>query len=1043
MRIADFSVERPVTIVMVIIALLVLGLFSLRFLSVDLYPEITNPSITVVASYPGAGPREVENDVTRVIEAGVGTISNVQKVTSTSQTGSSQIQLQFAWGSNMDTALADVRARLELIKGRLPDTVDNVNVYKFDTTMMPIMNLAVSSGQDQAALKKMVDDQIQPALERVEGVAAVTVRGGLNREVQVLVSPWKLQHYGLSINQVMQALQGENIDVAGGIMPRGQKNYVVRGLGKYDRVEEVAQVPIQLPQGGFVHVGDVAEVRETFARQDSFTLLNGRPAVSISIQKQSGANTVDVAERVKGELKRLQGQLPGEVSYAIAFDQADTIKASINDVARTIVLGGGLAVVILLVFLRNVRTTLIIALSIPFAVITTFTMMYFNKMTLNMMSMGGLALGVGHMVDYSIVVLESIYRHRQNGEPPREAAKKGTAEVGTAVTASALTVAVVFLPMIFVQGLAGQLFKQFALTVAFSQLAALFVALTLIPLLSSRFFGRLEDAGQGDRWWNRLFRRSEGWYGALDGRYRDLLAWSLKKRLLVVGVTSAITFGSIFLIPLVGTELMPSQDSGQFTIDVQMPNGTLLADTGAVMNRISGLVTQVPEVDTILATVGGGRSMLGIVQTETGQFNVRLKPKDQRGRTTDQVVEELRGKTRGIPGATVRISVSSGAGALSRAFSGRPIEILIKGDDLDQLKSIADQATGVVRSVEGTRQAQNSLEAGRPELRVLFDRERIAQSGLTVGQVSQLLRVAGDGQVVSSMDAGGSLLNVRLLLSPEARSSTASLESLFVSQGGTQLPLTQLARLEEGVGPNVINRTSMSRVAYVYSDYAGRDLGSIQRDIRAGLAQIPLPPGYLIQYGGQQQDMAESFQSLALALLLALLLVYMVMAGQFESLLYPFCIMFSIPVSVAGVVLSLLLTGRAFSMPAYIGIIMMAGIVVNNAIVLVDYINTLKKRGLGRDEAIVAAGPVRLRPILMTTLTTLIALLPLALGLGEGAETQAPMATVVIGGLLVSTILTLVIVPVVYTLFDDLGRNLVDRYRRRSGAGARDARSAG
>ncbi|MCL6635505.1 MAG: efflux RND transporter permease subunit [Peptococcaceae bacterium] len=1037
MKLVDFSVDRPVTIVMIILGLLVLGMFSLNFLSIDLLPEITNPAITISASYPGAGPQEVEHDVTKIIESGVGTIANVEKITSTSQTGSSQVQMQFAWGTNMDTALADVRARLELVKRRLPDAVDSVSVFKFDTNMMPIMNVALAGSLDQATLKKMVDDTIQPALERVEGVAAVTVRGGLTREVEVLVSPMKLQQYGLGINQVIQTLQGENVDVAGGIIPKGQKNYVVRGLGKYENIEQLKNVPIPLPQGGFIHVGDLAEVKDTFARQDSYTLLNGKPAVSLSIQKQSGANTVNVADKVKKELARLQDQLPGNITFALAMDQSETIKNSINDVARTTMIGGCLAVVVLLVFLRNVRTTLVIALSIPFAVITTFTLMYFNKMTLNMMSMGGLSLGVGHMVDYSIVVLESIYRHRKSGKPAREAAKTGASEVATAVIASAITVAVVFLPMIFVKGLAGQIFKQFALTVAFSQLAALFVSLTLIPLICSRLFGRLEDGGQGDRWWHRLFRKSGVWYDSLDSKYRDLLVWSLRKRMLVVAVASAVTVASLFLAPFVGTEFMPSQDSGQFTVDVQLPNGTVLGETGKVMNRIGGIVAQVPEVENILTTVGGGRSFFGGTQTEVGQLSVRLKPKAERKRTTDQIVEDIRGKVRGFPGATIRVSASSsGMGILSRAFSGRPIEITIKGDDLNQLAQLAKQVTAVVNGVEGTRQVQNSMEAGRPELQIQFDREKIAQNNLTVGQVSQVLKVAGDGQVVSTMDEEGTAVDVRLMLSPEARSSTASLENLFVSQGGVQLPLTQLSRFVEGEGPNVINRASMSRVAYVYGDYAGRDLGSIQKDIRAGIDRIPLPAGYIIQYGGQQQDMAESFKSLGLALTLALLLVYMVMAGQFESLLYPFCIMFSIPVSVTGVVLSLLLTGRAFSMPAYIGVIMMSGIVVNNAIVLVDYINTLKKRGLARNEAIVAAGPVRLRPILMTALTTLFGMLPLALGLGEGTETQAPMATVVIGGLFVSTFLTLVIVPVVYTLFDDLGGRLVTFYRIRAAGGA-------
>ncbi len=1023
MKLVDFSVDRPVTIIMVILGILVLGLFSLHFLSVDLLPEITNPTISISASYSGAGPMEVENDVTKVIESGVGTISNVEKITSTSRTGSSSVQMQFVWGTNMDSAMADVRARLEMVKRRLPDSVDNVSVQKFDTNMMPIMNAAVASDQDQATLKKMVDDTIGPALERVEGVAAVSVMGGMNREVQVLVNPWKLQQYGIGINQVSQTLSSENVDVAGGSIPKGQKNYNVRGLGKYEKVEQIGDIPVQLTQGGFIHIRDLAEIKDTFARQTSYTLLNGRPAVSLSIQKQSGANTTAVAEKVKQEMTRLQQELPGNIQFALAFDQSDTIKKSINDVGHTIMLGGGLAVIILLVFLRNLRTTVVIALAIPFAIIATFTLMYFNKMSLNMMSMGGLSLGVGHMVDYSIVVLESIYRHRKSGEAPREAAKNGANEVATAVIASALTVAVVFLPMIFVSGMAGQLFKQFSLTIAFSQLAALFVSLTLIPLICSRIFGRLTDAGQGDKGYQRLFRKSEIWYSSLDEKYRGLLEWSLKKRIMVIVGAGVITLVSLLLAPLVGTELMPSQDTGQFTIDVQMPNGTVLADTGEVMNKIGNTLAAVPEMDTILTNVGRG-------QTEVGQISARLIPKKERKRSTDQIIEELRGKISGIPGATVRIS-SSGGMSITRSFSGRPIEVTIKGDNLDQLQRLAKQSVDAISSVEGTRQVRSNMEAGRPELRIEFDRERIAQNGLTVSTVSQVLKIAGDGSVVTNVNEEGTAVDVRLMLSPAVRESTAALESLFISQGGVQLPLTQLANFESGEGPNVINRTSMSRVVYIYGDYADRDLGSIQKDIQAKMSQIPLPSGYVIEYGGSQKDMAETFSNLGMALLLALLLVYMVMAGQFESLLYPFCIMFSIPVSAIGVVLGLLITGRHFSMPAYIGIIMMSGIVVNNAIVLVDYINTLKKRGLERNEAIIKAGPVRLRPILMTALATLCGLIPLAIGIGEGSESQSPMATVVVGGLLVSTFLTLIVVPVIYTLFDDLSLKIINKYRKR------------
>ena len=582
MRIANFSVDRPVTIVMFILALLVLGLFSLRFLSIDLLPEITNPTITISASYPGAGPQEVEHDVTKVIESVVGTVSNVEKVNSTSQAGSCLVFLQFTWGANMDTALADVRARLELVRDALPDAVKNPAVYKFDTNMMPILGVAVSGRQDQASLKKLVDDEIQPALERVEGVAAVYNMGGLTREIEVLVDPMRLQQHNLSIGQVSQVLRSENIDVSGGVLPKGGKNYTVRGLGKYESVDQIKNIPVTVP-GGFIHISDIAEVKDTFARQDSYTLLDGRSTVSLFINKQSGSNTVEVADKVEQEFERLQKQLPGEISFVPVFDTAEIVRDSINDVARTTILGGSLAVVILLIFLRNLRTTIVIATAIPFAIITTFILMYFNKMTLNMMSMGGLALGVGHMVDYSIVVLESVYRYHQNGYEPKEAAKKGTAEVGMAVVASALTVAVVFLPMVFVKGLAGVLFKQFALTVAFSQLAALFVSLTLIPLISSRILGKIVTTPEGNRWWQRLFRKSGQWYDSLDNKYRNLLVFSLKRRFLVVAVTAGITLFSLVLRLSSGRFMPPRYGANH--VDIEMPVGTTLAVTGGLLPR--------------------------------------------------------------------------------------------------------------------------------------------------------------------------------------------------------------------------------------------------------------------------------------------------------------------------------------------------------------------------------------------------------------------------------------------------------------------------
>lgn len=1031
MRLADFSVDRPVAISMLILALIILGVASLSFLSVDLLPDIYNPTIMVRVSYPGAGPQEVENDVVRVLEGSLGSVNNVERITSSCQTGSAQITLRFRWGTNLDSALADVRAVIDRVRIRLPANAQDVGVFRFNPNMMPILRVNLTGEDSLADLKKLVDDVITPRVERQDGVASVTVTGGQTKEIQIIVDPQRLFVYGIGINTLAQTIGSENLDAPGGIIPKGSTNYIVRAMGRYRSAADLENLPIPLPQGGYVHLGDVAEVKETFTRQDSYAFLNGRPSVSLFVFKQSGANTVDVAESVKGELAKIQREFAGQITAHYAFDQAETIERSIRQLTRDASIGGMLAILVLFLFLRNVSTTLVIALSIPFAINTTFVLLYSNNMTLNLLTLGGLSLGVGLMVDYSIVVLEAIYRYRKKGLPPKEAAKEGTAEVGTAVTAAALTVAVVFLPLVFVQGLAGQLFKPFALTVAFSQLAALFVALTLIPMLASKMFaGDLKDLSEGESLWNRLFKTSEGWYAALDRIYRGTLAFALRRRAVVMTGAGVVVAASLLLLPFIGKELFPPEDSGQFNVELQMPVGTVLAETAAALDKITAVVESMPEVATVAAYVGSSaRGMGGAAQTEQGSLSVRLKPKEQRKRSTDQVVEEVRAKTRGLPGATVRVSASTSTEMFARAFSGRPIEIVIKGNDLAVLRQLTNQVTAIVREVPGTRQVMNSMEAGRPELQLVLDRERAAQYGLGAAQLGAFARVVGDGSVVGTLEDGsGNTLNLRLLVAEKYRQNTAELEKLIVSSAsGAGVPLRQVAEFVEAEGPNVINRDGQSRVAYVYGDYSGRDLGSINREIGEKLKVLALPPGYYLHQGGQQEDMAQTNRSLLIALALAVLLVYMVMAGQFESYLHPFVIMFSVPLSAAGVLLSLVLTGRTFNMMTYVGIILMVGIVVNNAIVLVDYVNQLRRRGLPREEAILEAGPVRLRPILMTSLTTVFALLPLSMGLGEGSEGQAAMATVVIGGLIFSTFLTLVVVPVGYTLLEDIWRAGIGR----------------
>lgn len=606
MRLADFSVDRPVAITMLILALVVLGFVAVSYLSIDLLPDIYNPYISVRVSYPGAGPQEVENDVVKVLEGALGSVNNIEKITSSCQTGSGQVTLQFRWGTNLDTALSDVRAVIDRVRTRLPDSAQDISVLRFNPNTVPILRVSLTGDYTAEDLKRLADDVICPRLERQDGVASVNIFGGRTREIQILVDPSKLSSYNVGLNSLVQTLSAENVDTPGGIIPKGQINYIVRALGRYKSLQDLKELPIPLAQGGYVRLGQVAEVRDAFARQDSYALLDGKPSISLMINKQSGANTVDVAKRIKAELDKICRELPGNLRVYYVFDQADSIARSIRQLVRDSVLGGVLAILVLFIFLRNVSTTLVIALAIPFAINTTFILLYFTKLTLNLMSLGGLSLGIGHMIDYSIVVLEAIYRYRQRGYDPKAAAKGGTAEVAMAVIASALTVAVVFLPVVFVQGLAAQFFRQFALTVAFSQLAALFVSLTLIPMLASRLFGTVRDLSEGNRWWNRLFRKSEEWYNSLDRFYRGGLAWALRHRALVLVAAAAVMGASLIFMPLIGRELFPPEDTGQLSVDVQMPVGTVLEQTGAVLNKMASIIAQIPEVQGIALTVGGG-----------------------------------------------------------------------------------------------------------------------------------------------------------------------------------------------------------------------------------------------------------------------------------------------------------------------------------------------------------------------------------------------------------------------------------------------------
>jgi HAE1 family hydrophobic/amphiphilic exporter-1 len=881
-----------------------------------------------------------------------------------------------------------------------------------------------TSSTTLADLTHSAAEIVKPRLERLPGVAWVVIGGGVSSEVHVLMDPAKMEAHGLSIDYVAQILMGENLGITAGTIKHGEKELRITTKGEFEDLEQIANTPIVTPKGSLVYLKDISQVKQSFGDITQKTSMNGVPSVGISIFKQTGANTVQVAEAVHQEFESLKKELPENTQINTVFDQSEFIKLSIDSVKSNALIGAFLAILIIFLFLRNVRTTLVIAISIPISIITTFIMMYFAGFTLNMLSLGGLALGVGMIVDDSIVVLESIFRYREAGCSAWESATAGAQEVAMAVTASTFTNVVVFLPVIFIEGIASQIFKELALTVSFALLASLLVALTLVPVLANRLveattsldektlYGRIMTA------WGRAL-------DALDSGYRSLLEWSMNHRKQVLLTVLGIFIFSIALYPLLDREFLPDIEGGEVNIAIEMPTGTGLEETAEIAEQVEKLCEKIPEVDTIFTTVGSS-GVMSIVQSsdpDKASIQARLLPRKERQRSSAEVARELRQEVAELPGAKIEVAEADPKSMGMEMES--PVSISIQGDEMDVLEETAEEIAHIVSKVPGTGNVKTSLEEGKPEIQVQLDRERAATYGLGTYQVAQALKSAISGQIATRYRSGGQEVDLRVRLVPEARTSLEDLENLRISSPlGIQVPLKEIAQLKKAHTPAVISRQNQTRSCSIYADLDGRSLGSVMDDIRAELDKMQLPPGYSITYGGEQEQMLESFDALKLALILGIILIYMVMASQFESLFHPLVIMFTIPMALIGVILAFVITGMTFSIAAYIGVILLAGLAVKNGIVLVDYINVLRSRGLSRWEAILQAGPIRLRPVLMTALTAIFAMLPLALGLGEGAEIDAPLALAVIGGLTVATFLTLVVVPLMYTLLEDIGMRI-------------------
>jgi HAE1 family hydrophobic/amphiphilic exporter-1 len=1011
LKLVEVATRRRVAISMGAVTLVLFGLIALQDLKVNLLPDLSYPTLTVRTEYRGAAPEEIETLLTRPVEESVGVVRNVRTVKSVSRAGQSDVILEFAWGTDMDRAGLDVREKLEVLQ--LPLEASRPLLLRFNPATDPIMRLALTLDEEQRTtdeaslkmLRRYADEELKKLLEPVEGVAAVKISGGLEDEVQIEIDQRKMAQLKLSLEGLTARLAAENVNVSAGRLEEGTQRYLVRTINQFRSIEEFGSLIVSPGAGRPVYLRDIAEVRSGFSEREAIIRMNGREAVEIAIYKEGDANTVRVAEGVRERMEEIQEELPPGAATETVDDQSVFIQRAIGEVVNAAILGGLLAVLVIFVFLRNFWFTLTIALSIPVSIIATFFLMGQAGISLNIMSLGGIALATGLLVDNGIVVLENISRYRAQGESLIKAAIHGASEVGGAVIAATLTTIAVFLPLAFVEGVAGQLFRDQALTVAFALAVSLAVAVTLIPMMASTAGRRSAPAESRNGRFGRWFSE----------RYSSLLDFALRRRGLTLTLALVLLSVSLLLFRSVGSELIPALEQGRFEVELEAAPGTPLDETDRLAADVQRLASAQPGVDYVYGVAGSG-NRIDANPTESGENIARMLVAMEPAGTPAQqeaVVGALRTQARGTVGLETNFT------APELLSFDKPLEIEIQGYDLASLKAASDEVLRRLRSSDRFADIESSVERGHPEVQIYFDQERAAKLGLTVKQISDQVVGKIRGRVATRYSWRDRKIDVLVRLSEEERQSITAVRELIVNpESDRPVPLSSVAEIRVAEGPSEIRRTDQERVALIQANLAFGDLGAAVAEANALLIGMQLPYGLSMRITGQSEEMEASFRSLLFALGLAVFLVYLVMASQFESLLHPFVILFSIPLAAVGVALALWLTDTRLSVIVFIGLIMLAGIVVNNAIVLVDLINQLRADGMERINAIREAARLRLRPIMMTTLTTVLGLMPMAFGLGEGSEMRTPMAITVIGGLLTSTLLTLLVVPVMYSLLD-------------------------
>lgn len=1039
MKLTKFALDRPVTVLMTFLAVALIGFISWQRLSLELLPSMNYPQITVLTTYENVAPPEIESLVSKPIEEAVGTIQGVRRITSISKEGVSLVTLDFEWGVDTSLSALDVREKIDALRDVLPKDVETPIIVKFDPMSFPIMTLGISGGEDLAELTRIVSDEIKQKIERIPGVALARVSGAVEREILVAVDQGRLFAYGIPISLVVDKLKKANFNFPGGRIEKGNKEIRIRTIGRFENLEDLERVVIAKGTGTIpIFLRDVATVHDIFKEQTSAFVINGKGSIGLSIFKQADSNTVRVADEVNRMLKGLKKDLKPGITVAIVYNQATFIKDAIADLEWAGILGGVLAFLVLLLFLGSFSSAMIITTAIPISVLGAFTLMYMAGISLNIMSLGGLALGVGLLVDNGIVILENIHRHKKNNPNLYEAAITGSNEMQNPVIASTLAHIIVFLPIIFVKGLAGNFFVQLALTISFSLLISILVALALNPMLEARRLlprHALPDSPKspGLLWhlsrpirviMNPLWLAVDTGMKRIADFYLRLLLLALGHKKMVLLLTLLVLALSVSMLPLMGKEFIPDVDQGSFVIKVTTRAGSTLESTKAVASRIQEILSKAPEVKDVFVNIGYDKKektekALGELEPNLARMTVVLT--NERKRSVESLVNSVRPKIAGIPEAKIEYVLNQDVTQILRQQQKAPEILEIRGPDLETIRELTHEIIEKIRGVRGLKDIKSSLGEDEPEIQISVDREKAASFKLSIKDIADSVKTAMEGDVATKYHDADQEVDILVRLQDRDRNDIPNLGRILIHTPlNSDIPLKEVAGISHAERLGRIQRRDLNRVSVISANISGVRFSECLEEVKTRLAGISLPPDYIVAISDEQEEMNRSFRNLRFALGLSILLVYMLLASLFESFLYPFIIMFAVPLAAVGVILILFLTGNPMSLGVYIGGIMLGGIVVNNSIILVDYINTLRKNGVSHQEAVVEGGKARLRPILMTALTTILGLVPLAIGLGSGAEIRSPLALTVIGGLTTSTFMTLIVIPIAYSLTEDI-----------------------